>query len=108
MLQGIKIKVLVSLMFIMVTTFTGCVPVMSGLTILDANIALSKAKTAEAEVYSPYEFTLAEEYFQKARNEHAYSEFKTAQKYADKAIEYATLSQRKSQIAVRIKQQSEE
>ena len=85
----------------------GCVSVTSGLKIFDATIALSKAKRAEGALYSPYEYTMAEEYFHKARNDHAYSEFRTARKYADKCIEYASISQEKSIIAVKVKQNKE-
>ncbi len=75
----------------------GCGPVVSGKNIIDANIAISAAKTAGAEKQSIYEYTAAKEYLQKAREEHGYSDFWAAGIYADKALEYAKQARRKAE-----------
>ena len=54
---------------------TGCGPIVSGVRILKADIALSEAQTAGAEESAVYEYTAAQIYLDKAREEHGYSDF---------------------------------
>ena len=51
--------------------------------------AVSAAKLAQADRYAPYEFTAAEEYLHKAREEASYAEYEDAIEYGHKAEELA-------------------
>jgi hypothetical protein len=51
--------------------------------------AVSAAKLASAERYAPYEYTKAEEYLHKAREEAAYAEYEDAIEFGRKAEELA-------------------
>jgi len=51
--------------------------------------AVSAAKLAQADRYAPYEYTAAEEYLHKAREEAGYSEYQDAIEYGQKAEELA-------------------
>jgi hypothetical protein len=51
--------------------------------------AVSAAKLAQADRYAPYEYTAAEEYLHKAREEAAYAEYEDAIEYGRKAEEMA-------------------
>jgi hypothetical protein len=75
---------------------TGCGPIVSGVQIVNANIALSAAATAGAQRTAVYEYTAAKEYLQKAREEHAYSDFWASRIYADKALDYAEQAKKKA------------
>ena len=83
---------------------SGCGPMISGVKILRARVSISEAETAGARFNALYEYTAADEYFKKAREEHAYSEFWTARRYADKAIFYAEQAREKAEIASKTKQ----
>jgi hypothetical protein len=80
-------------------TALGCGPVVSGVQIVKANIALGAAETAGAKKYasSLYEYTLATEYLQKAREENGYSDFAAARDYADKALGFAVEARNKAE-----------
>ena len=56
-------------------TAAACGPIVGGVDIVNANIALSSAETAGAKRSAVYEYTAAKEYLQKAREEYAYSDF---------------------------------
>ena len=51
--------------------------------------AVSAAKLAQADRYAPYEYTCAEEYLHKAREEASYAEYEDAIEYGRKAEELA-------------------
>jgi hypothetical protein len=51
--------------------------------------AVSAAKLAQADRYAPYEFTAAEEYLHKAREEAGYAEYQNAIEFGRKAEELA-------------------
>ena len=51
--------------------------------------AVSAAKLAQADRYAPYEYTAAEEYLHKAREEAGYSEYQDAIEYGKKAEDLA-------------------
>src|SRR5260370_24213430 len=51
--------------------------------------AVSAAKLAQADRYAPYEYTAAEEYLHKAREEAAYAEYQDAIEFGRKAEELA-------------------
>lgn len=75
----------------------GCGPIVSGVQIVNANIAVSAAETAGAKKYALYEYTAAREYLQKAREENAYSDFWAARTYADMALDYATKARKRAE-----------
>jgi hypothetical protein len=51
--------------------------------------AVSAAKLAQADRYAPYEYTAAEEYLHKAREEAAYAQYEDAIAFGEKAEELA-------------------
>src|SRR5205085_8730716 len=51
--------------------------------------AVSSAKLAQADRYAPYEYTAAEEYLHKAREEGGYSQYEDAIEYGHRAEELA-------------------
>jgi len=75
----------------------GCGPVVSGVQIINVNIAISAAETAGAKRAAVYEYTAAKEYLQKAREEHGYSDFWASRIYADKALDYAVRARKKAE-----------
>ena len=64
---------------------SGCGPLMSTYLILDAQAELDGAKTAEAEQFALYEYTAAQQYLTKAREEQGYADFGPSIDYAFKA-----------------------
>jgi hypothetical protein len=76
---------------------SGCGPVVSGVQIVKANIALNAAETAGAKASAVYEYTAAVEYLKKAREENAYSDFSASQTYANKALDYALRARQKAE-----------
>lgn len=68
---------------------TGCGPSISTYLIVSAQAELDGAKAADAQKYAIYEYTAAEEYLQKAREEQGYADFGPAIDYAYKAQELA-------------------
>jgi hypothetical protein len=77
----------------------GCGPVRSTAFLLDADINIQAAKTAGAERYSPYEWTSANLYLKKAREEVGYSDFETAVTFAQKASEFANKARENAMAA---------
>lgn len=69
---------------------SACGPVQSTSYLIDAEVALEAAKTAQAERFAPYEWTAANLYYRKAREEVGYSDFEQAIDFAQKAGKYAT------------------
>jgi hypothetical protein len=90
------VRYLFAIILLSIGASSGCGPVVSGVQIVNANIALSTAATAGAKRAAVYEYTAAKEYLQKAREEHAYSDFWAARIYADKALDYAVRARKKS------------
>ena len=76
---------------------TACGPIVGGVDIVNANIALSSAETAGAKRSAVYEYTAAKEYLQKAREEYSYSDFWAARNYAEKAEGYAVSARKKAE-----------
>ena len=62
-----------------------CGPVESTSLIVQADTALHNAKTAGADQKSPYEYTAAEQYLHKAREEWGHSDFECSVDFATKA-----------------------
>lgn len=63
----------------------GCGPVQSTAYLLDAEVQIEAARTAQADRLAPYEWTLANLYIHKAREEVGYSDFEAAVDFARKA-----------------------
>jgi hypothetical protein len=68
----------------------GCGPIQSTAYLVDAEVQLEAARTAQAERYAPYEWTAANLYYRKAKEEVGYSDFEQAVDYAQKALKYAS------------------
>lgn len=77
------------LLVCLVVPLGGCGAAMSTYLILAAQIDVDAAEAAEAEKYAPYEYTAAQEYLHKAREEQGYADFGPAIEYAFMAQEFA-------------------
>lgn len=77
----------------------GCGPTKSTALIMDADVQLQAARTADAEKLAPYEFTAASEYLHKAREEQGYSDFEVSIDFGEKAVKYATEAKEKAMAA---------
>jgi len=73
-----------------VATLLGCGPVQSTAYLLDADVQIQAARTADAERYAPYEWTAANLYLHKAREEVGYSDFQAGVDFAEKASKFAS------------------
>ncbi len=67
----------------------GCAAVKSGIHIVDAESALRRADDFDAKDRATYEYVMALNYLEKAREEHGYSEYKTAERMAKKSAEWS-------------------
>ncbi|MFL5292251.1 MAG: DUF4398 domain-containing protein [Myxococcales bacterium] len=65
----------------------GCGPIRSTAALIDADVAIEGARAAGAPQASPYEFTLAEAYLNKAREVSGYAQYEVAARYAGRARE---------------------
>lgn len=72
-----------------VLTGTGCGPIISTYLIVSAQADLEGAKAAEAEKYAVYEYTAADQYLHKAREEQGYADFGPSIDFAYKAQDLA-------------------
>lgn len=68
---------------------------------MDAETMLEAARTAQAERLSPYEWTAANLYLHKSKEEVGYADFEQAVDYAKKAVEFATKARDGAVKAVR-------
>jgi len=68
---------------------SGCGPLRSTAFILDAEVQIEAARTAGAEKYSPYEYTLAQLYIRKAREVVGFSDYEVGVSFAERASEQA-------------------
>jgi hypothetical protein len=69
---------------------SGCGPVQSTSYLVDTETMLEAARTAQAERSAPYEWTAANLYYAKSKEEVGYSDFEQAIDYAKKALDFAT------------------
>jgi hypothetical protein len=81
--KGVSVRLLLALLAL--CTLAGCGPIQSTAALIDADVALEAARTAGAAQNSPYEFTLAEAYLNKAREVSGYAQYEAATKYAARA-----------------------
>jgi hypothetical protein len=80
---------------------TACGPVQSTAYLLDAEVQIEAARTAGADKLAPYEWTSANLYIHKAREEVGYSDFETGVEYAGKASKFANQAKDKAMAAVK-------
>ena len=78
---------------------SGCGPTRSTSLIMDADVQLHAARTADAPNLAPFEYTAAEAYLKKAREEQGYANFDISIDFAEKALKYATEAKEKSMAA---------
>ena len=70
-------------------TLAGCGPLKSTSHLLDAEVQIQAARTAGAEKLAPYEWTAANLYIRKAREEVSYSDYQAGVDFAEKASRFA-------------------
>jgi Domain of unknown function (DUF4398) len=66
-----------------------CGPIQSTSFLLDAEVQLEAARTAGADKYAPYEWTSANLYYRKAKEEVGHADFEVAVDFAQKASKFA-------------------
>ncbi len=81
------------------STLAGCGPIQSTSRLIDADVAIEAARAAGAAQTSPYEFTAAEAYLQKAREVSGYAQFDAAGKFAAKARDLGNLARKNAMAA---------
>jgi hypothetical protein len=69
---------------------TACGPVQSTSYLIDTETMLEAARTAQADKLAPYEWTAAQLYFGKSKEEVGYSDYEQAVDYGKKAVDFAT------------------
>lgn len=69
---------------------SACGPIQSTAYLMDTENLMQAAHTAQAEKLAPYEWTAANLYYVKSKEEVGYSDFEHAVDYAKKAADYAT------------------
>ncbi len=88
-----------SVMVAVAGALSGCGPVRSTANILDAEVQIQAARTAGAEKLAPYEWTAANLYIHKAREEVSYSDYQAGVDFAVKASKYANEAREKAMAA---------
>src|SRR3989442_14107612 len=102
MLRSLKMRrLLPGLCLSLGLALNGCGPVQSTAYLLDADVQIEAARTAQADKYAPYEWTAANLYIHKAREEVGYSDFEVAVDFAQKASKYANEARDKAMTIVR-------
>lgn len=81
------------------TGLLACGPIQSTAYLLDAEVQIQAARTAGAETLSPYEWTSANLYLDKAREEVGYSDYEVAVRFAEKAARSAADARAKALAA---------
>jgi hypothetical protein len=66
-----------------------CGPVVSTVSLHDADVAVEAARLEDAERLATYEYVSALEYLDKAKEEWGYSDFQHAEEYAVRALRFA-------------------
>ena len=80
---------------------SACGPLQSTAYLLDAEVQIEAARTAGADKLAPYEWTAANLYIHKAREEVGDSDFETGVDYAGKAQKFAREAREKSLAAAK-------
>lgn len=79
-----------------VASLWACGPVQSTALLMDADVQLEAARVADAPKLAPYEYTAAEAYARKAREEQSYSGYDLAIDFARKAVKLASEAKQKA------------
>lgn len=74
----------------------GCGPIQSTPALIEADIEVEAARSAGATTAAPYEFTSAEAYLRKAREEAGYAQYQAATDFALKARDLAKEAREKA------------
>ena len=74
----------------------GCGPIQSTPALVEADIEVEAARAAGAAAAAPYEFTSAEAYLRKAREEGGYAQYQAATDFALRARELAKEAREKA------------
>ncbi len=90
-----------------VLALAGCGPIQSTASLIDADVAIEAARAAGAPQTSPYEFTAAEAYLEKAREVSGYAQYEAATRFASRARDLGNEA-RKNAIAASNKPKPEE
>lgn len=69
--------------------------------LMDAEVQIEAARTAQAERYAPYEWTAANLYYRKSKEEVGYSDFEQAVDFAQKAQKFAVQARENAMKATR-------
>ncbi len=72
-------------LLVLTWTSTGCGPIQSTQRLSEAEVALERARVAEADQRAPYEYYSAKFYLHKAKEEWGYSDFEASHDYATDA-----------------------
>lgn len=75
---------------------SGCGPIKSTSHLLDAEVQIQAARTAGAPRLAPYEWTAANLYIHKAREEVSYSDYQSGVDFAEKASRFANEAREKA------------
>lgn len=78
-----------------------CGPIRSTSLIVDAQAELAAARAAKAESLAPFEYTAADQYLHKAREEQSYSDFEISVDYAQKSLDCARVARWRAESATR-------
>ena len=83
----------------MLALLAGCGPIQSTGALIDADVELEGARAAGAAAAAPYEFTSAEAYLHKAREQAGYAQYEASIDFASKARELAKDARKKAVAA---------
>lgn len=78
-----------------------CGPTRSQSRIVEASSELSAATKAQGDQIAPYEFTAAEQYLHKAREEQSYAEYEIAERLAKRGRDCAKLARMRAESGAR-------
>lgn len=82
-----------------VAALAACGPIQSTAALMDADVELEAARTAGAPKTSVYEFTGAEAYLHKAREQSGRSDYDASTRYAQRALALAKEARKNAQAA---------
>ena len=84
------------LAFLALAAAAGCGPIQSTPALIEADVELEAARSAGAPAAAPYEFTSAEAYLRKAREEAGYAQYQPATDFALRARDLAKEAREKA------------
>jgi hypothetical protein len=74
----------------------GCGPIQSTAALIDADVEIEAARAAGAPTAATYEFTAAEAYLHKSREEAGYAQYEASAQFATKARQRAAEAKKKA------------